>query len=263
MSSIAIDEEFESLITARARRRKKHHQSDSVAIVMASRRPEDLKNVLHDIYSQSLPSFELHLGLHGYKADSILTQQIMKLRHRKISVSIHHFESKETLGNILTTLATQSKTRFVAKMDDDDIYGPEHLHDLLDAIIEYNSDVVGRAMNYIYLEPINLTVRRATGVGVSAYELFSDWVCGGTILIERRAGEAAGWFGSGVTAVDTHLLQGVKANNGKIWRTFGTGYIYRRREGDHTYNTGYGKYLSAASEEWVGMISGPEFGVRK
>ena len=136
MSSIAIDEEFESLITARARRREKHHQRDSVAIVMASRRPEDLKSVLHDIYSQTLPSFELHLGLHGYKADSILTQQIVKLRHRKISVSIHHFESKETLGNILTTLAMHSKTRFVAKMDDDDIYGPEHLYDLLDAILE-------------------------------------------------------------------------------------------------------------------------------
>jgi hypothetical protein len=145
-------------------------------------------------------------------------------------------------------------------MDVDDYYGPEHLRDLLDAALDTGADVVGRAMNYVYLEPLDLTVRRYSSYGTRAVELWSDWVCGGTILAKRDIAEAAGWFGDGNTAVDRFLLSGVTNNGGKIWRTFGAGYIYRRTFTFHTYATNYSKYLNWTNGQVVGIWNHPIFG---
>lgn len=263
MSRVLLSEELSLVRVHRQKKRKVHSASNSVAVVMSSRRPEDLKNALVFLRYQSLPTFELHLGLHGFNLNASLKNEIIKLRNRRVRVDIQHFDSTETLGSILTSLAAETTTKYVTKMDDDDFYGSEHLYDLLDCIIVRGCDVVGKAMNYIYLEPLDLTVRRANSTGVSAFELFSDWVCGGTIMVEQSAGEKAGWFGSGKSAVDTFLLQNVSRNGGKIWRTFGTGYIYRRRKGDHTYGTNFAKYLNGSSEQWVGLPQIQELGLHR
>jgi hypothetical protein len=148
-------------------------------------------------------------------------------------------------------------------MDDDDYYGPEHLRDLVDAAIDTGADVVGKAMNYVYLEPLQLTVRRFAPHGTQAVELWSDWVCGGTILAKLSVAKAAGWFGDGNTAVDRYLLTNVTNNGGKIWRTFGAGYIYRRTFTFHTYVTNYSKYLQGANEQRVGIWDHPIFGGKR
>jgi hypothetical protein len=115
-------------------------------------------------------------------------------------------------------------------------------------------------MNYVYLEPLQLTVRRFAPHGTQAVELWSDWVCGGTILAKRDVAEVAGWFGAGNTAVDRFMLSGITNNGGKIWRTFGAGYIYRRTFTFHTYVTNYSKYLNGANEQVVGRWDHPIFG---
>lgn len=165
-----------------------------------------------------------------------------------------------TLGQVLTRLAEASSGQCIAKMDDDDFYGPQHLRDLADAMIDTRAEVVGKAMNYVYLEPLDLTVRRFSQKGTQAVELWSDWVCGGTILAQRPAAEAAGWFGEGTTAVDRFILGGVTQNGGKIWRTFGAGYIYRRTFTFHTYVTNYSKYLKSSREQVVGVWEHEVFG---
>ena len=262
MARLTFVEEMERVAESRSKRRAANYKYGKVAVVLASNRPNDLMDVFKDIERQTLPEFELLLGCHGFTPSIAMKKALDRLKRRKISVRYFTYEPSITLGSMLTDLARKSDSEFVAKMDDDDIYGPEHLRDLLDVINEKNCEVVGRAMNYIYLEPIDLTVRRFAGVGVSDVELFSDWICGGTILVTRSAGEKADWFGSGTTAVDTHLLSRITSNGGKIYRTFGAGYIYRRRSGQHTYATNYGKYLNGIEDQWVGLVRGSEFGVR-
>ena len=262
MARLTFTEEMDRVAQTRAVRRARPNIKGKVAVILASNRPNDLLDVFKDIERQSLPTFELLLGCHGFTPSVAMNRAFNRLKRRRIDVRHFSYDPKVTLGSMLTDLARKSKSEFVAKMDDDDIYGPEHLRDLLDVINEKKCEVVGRAMNYIYLEPIDLTVRRFAGVGVSDVELFSDWICGGTILVTRSAGEKADWFGSGTTAVDTHLLSRVTSNGGKIYRTFGAGYIYRRRSGQHTYSTNYGKYLNGIEDQWVGLVRGSEFGVR-
>jgi glycosyltransferase involved in cell wall biosynthesis len=256
----SFSQEIEAIESLRQIRRSQNSSYPKISVVVSTLRPDDLANLLRQIAKQTLPQFELLLGLHTIDLNSEHKKLIGQLKKRKISVITKKFDSSKNLGMILTSLAQLSTGEFVSKMDDDDYYGPEHLRDLVDAAIDTGADVVGRAMNYVYLEPLQLTVRRFSASGTQAVELWSDWVCGGTILVRRKQAENVGWFGNGHTAVDRFLLSGVTNNGGKIWRTFGAGYIYRRTFTFHTYITNYSKYLNGANEQVVGLWEHPIFG---
>jgi cellulose synthase/poly-beta-1,6-N-acetylglucosamine synthase-like glycosyltransferase len=247
----------------RTKRRSKIDTYPTVSVVIATLRSNDLENILRQMLTQTLPKFQILLGLHAIDLNTKHKSLIKKLSARKVSVEINKFQKSATLGEILTALCQKSSGEYIAKIDDDDYYGPEHLRDLVDAALDTQAEVVGRAMNYVYLEPLSITVRRFAPTGTQAVELWSDWVCGGTILVRRKVAEAAGWFGNGTTAVDRYLLSRVTESGGKIWRTFGAGYIYRRSFTFHTYVTNYSKYLNNANEQHVGIWANEIFGTSK
>jgi len=255
-----FSQEIAFLESLRKVRRAKIKKYPSVSVLVATIRPDDLSALLSQLLQQSLPSFELRLGLHGIELSAFHKRAITALNRRKIRVVVQNFDKDQTLGTILSTLASGCGSDFIAKMDDDDIYGPEHLRDLLDAALDTGAEVVGRAMNYIYLEPLNITLRKFGRGSMQTVEQWSDWICGGTILAKRASAQAAGWFGNGSSAVDQFLLSGVTNNGGKIWRTFGAGYIYRRGFTPHTYVTNYSKYLNNVNEKVVGLWSHQIFG---
>ena len=256
----SFSQEIQAIEDLRKSRRSKVKKYPTVSVLVSTLRADDLSNLLDQLIDQSLPVFELVLGLHTIDLSAGHKRQIAALNRRKVKVTVEKFTEDKTLGTILSSLAEISQGEYIAKMDDDDYYGPEHLRDLVDAALDTGAEVVGRAMNYVYLEPLDLTVRRFAPHGTQAVELWSDWVCGGTILARRDVAEAAGWFGSGNTAVDRFLLSGVTNNGGRIWRTFGAGYIYRRTFTFHTYVTNYSKYLNGANEQVVGIWDDPIFG---
>lgn len=255
-------QELAEISRVRASRRSKVELYPSVSVVIATVRPNDLENILKQMLKQSLPKFEILLGLHNIDLNSNHKALIKKLQVRKVAVSSIKFAKSATLGEILSTLCEKSSGEYISKIDDDDYYGPEHLRDLVDTALDTGAEVVGRAMNYVYLEPLSLSVRRFSPNGIQAVELWSDWVCGGTILVKREDARAAGWFGNGTTAVDKYLLSHVSANGGKIYRTFGAGYIYRRSFTAHTYVTNYSKYLNNANEQRVGIWPDAIFGTK-
>lgn len=261
--STSFSQEIAALEKIRSDRRAGINSYPRVSVLVSTLRPDDLTSLLTQLKAQTLPSFELVLGLHTISLSATHKKLIAELKKRKVDVATHSFPKEFNLGTILSTLAAASDGEYIAKMDDDDYYGPEHLRDLVDAAIATGADVVGRAMNYVYLEPLQLTVRRFAPHGTQAVELWSDWVCGGTILAKRDKAEAAHWFGDGYTAVDRFLLSGITNNGGKIWRTFGAGYIYRRTFTFHTYVTNYSKYLNGANEQVVGIWNHPIFGAER
>ena len=255
-----MSNELENLANLRNSRRALIFKYPSLTVLLSTARPNDLAAILPQIGQQSLPSFSLFIGLHGFTLTPEHKRQIKNLEVRGVAVTTQGFSKDQTLGQVLTAMAEATTTEFIAKMDDDDIYGPEHLRDLFDALIANKAQASGKAMNYIYLEGIDITVRRMNRSGMSAVELWSDWVCGGTILANRKTAESVGFFGSGKSAVDKFLLTGIRSNGGKIWRTFGTGYIYKRNITAHTYVTNYSKYLIGGLDQWVGILKHPEFG---
>jgi hypothetical protein len=260
MGEQSYEEEVNALKALRATRRSKIDTYPSLSVVISTARPTDFSQILNQLTKQKLPHFELVIGIHDFTINTKHKALIRKLESRAVDVKVKSFEKHETLGSILSVLAADSSGQYISKMDDDDIYGPEHLQDLLDALLDKGADVAGRAMNYIYIEDLDLTTRKILATGISSIEEWDDWVCGGTILVKREAGESAGWFGEGKSAVDKFLLSGVKSRGGRIFRTYGNGYIYRRSLTPQTYVTHYSKYLNNSIEQRTGIWRSEEFG---
>ena len=62
----------------------------------------------------------------------------------------------------------------LAKVDDDDTYGTEHIWDLVLARHYSGATLVGKGTEFVYLETLDTTVRRPSGVPEATGELVTS-----------------------------------------------------------------------------------------
>ena len=142
--STTFSQEIQAISDLRLSRRSSMKKYPTVSVVLSTVRPEDLTSILSQIKLQTLKNFELAIGLHGFQLNTKHKLLISELNKRKVKVIVEKYVKSVTLGFILTDLAHKTSGDYVSKMDDDDYYGPEHLRDLVDAIIEKGADAVGK-----------------------------------------------------------------------------------------------------------------------
>ncbi|GAA2085020.1 glycosyltransferase [Actinomadura alba] len=218
----------------------------SVSVVLCTRRPEMLAFAFGQIGRQRLVDFEVVLTLHGVDAGAPEVTAAIADFGRPVSV----VEVPETVpfGMALNRGAARASGRFLAKMDDDDWYGPEHLADLLLARHYSGGDLVGCHNEFTYLEQIGLTVRLRADT-----ERPHQQVAGGTLMIERSVFEELGGFRPLPGSEDTHLQRAIDAAGGKIYRTHGLGYVLRRKSSGHTWTESIGYFLRRSIRQWRGF----------
>jgi hypothetical protein len=91
-----------------------------------------------------------------------------------------------TLGSCLNDALDATDARFVAKFDDDDLYGPEYLRDAMRAHTYAGAGVVGKHSYYAYVSPDDRTVLRFPTHEFS----YSSTLAGGTLVVDRmRTGD--------------------------------------------------------------------------
>ena len=114
MARLTFTEEMDRVAQTRAVRRARPNIKGKVAVILASNRPNDLLDVFKDIERQSLPTFELLLGCHGFTPSVAMNRAFNRLKRRRIDVRYFSYDPKVTLGSMLTDLARKSKSEFVA-----------------------------------------------------------------------------------------------------------------------------------------------------
>lgn len=209
--------------------------------------------------SQTHARLEVVLVAHGVPLSAIPREFERTLNASGITMNAIEVAGDVPFGTALSAGAARAEGRYVTKVDDDDFYGPEHVTDLLVAAAHSGADLVGKALQYVYLEPLDTSVRLDGRGSVSTPETYTDWVCGGTLMLERSLGEHLRWFDPLPSAVDRNLQDKVLRARGRIYRTHGLGYVYARRRAGHTYHTQWTKYLSSATEQRPGVWEGRGF----
>ena len=144
----------------------------------------------------------------------------------------------------------------ITKMDDDDYYGANHIWDLVLARMYSGAQVVGKALDWIYLEGEDTTVFRPT----YAAEKYSFFIAGGTILISRADLDGVGGWRPVTKSIDRALLETVKQAGGLIYRTHGLGYIYVRHLASHTAIVDDEHFLTKTQQTWAGLLKHEVFG---
>lgn len=196
-----------------------------VSAIVSTNRPERLEGVLETICSQREVDLEILVLTHGFKAEDVIDPPDFP------TVQFLTASAEVSLGACLNQLVEAARGQVIAKMDDDDCYGPDYLHDQLNALRFSGADVVGKQAAYLYLESSNELVLRKEWNEHSWVNL----VLGATLV---------GWkntfsehpFAEVGRGEDTRFLQSLAAEGAKIYSADRFNYIQYRNAGSHTWD---------------------------
>ncbi|MFI9588895.1 family 2 glycosyl transferase [Nonomuraea sp. NPDC052265] len=224
----------------------------TVSIVMSTKRPGLVGAALAQMERQRGVEAEVLLGLHGVAFEQV------RAAVEACSLPVKWVEAARTVpfGEVLNRTAALASGDHLAKWDDDDWYGPDHLADLLMARSYAGADVVGTTAEFFYLEPLRATVRRTTFASGAAYpsEVWADHVAGGTILLQRAKFREIGGFPALPRAVDLEFLKAAQKIGARTYRTHGLGYVLRRALTDeHTWQLPLAHFVRIATNQWHGF----------
>ena len=217
-----------------------------VSVLVPTRRPNRLPAVVNAVASQNYPRIELVLALHGDGFErGLVEEQLDHLDHPARAVPV---EADRSLGEVLNEALAASTGELVAKFDDDDLYGPHHLWDLVLAAEYSRAALVGKVSEYVYLAGIDRTVRRFVGFGERFIDPERSSVAGPTALVSRPALDSiGGWRPIGV-GEDRALAQDIAAGGGEVYRTHGSGFLLFRHGSGHTWEVDDSYFLGQAAD---------------
>ncbi|MFN8192835.1 MAG: glycosyltransferase [Nocardioidaceae bacterium] len=219
--------------------------SPRVSVVMATKREDLLEHALAQVARQRGADLELVFAPHGWSPDPTRVAELAG-----VPTTVLPHDGDALFGDVLDGAARAAAGDVVLKMDDDDWYGPDFVADLLLARDYSGAEIVGMPAEYLYLEPLDVTVRRTDGS-----ENWGRFVAGGTMMLDRALLREVGGFRPVRRFVDASLLLDVLNAGGRVYRTQGLGYLFRRTDQGHTWQADLDFFLDPArlKQRWDGF----------
>ena len=200
---------------------------------------------------QTYPRVELVLVLHGDGFGGV-EQQLADLPMPSTALRL---DPGQPLGAALNSAAAAAGGAFLAKMDDDDAYGREHLWDLVLAQEYAQAQLVMKA------DGVRLSGRVGHGRSAAPWYMSRGTAisgAGGTLLVPREIFDRVGGFpyvpkGCGPAS----CAEKIRQNGGQAYRTHGAGFVLVRHGKDHTWDVEDAWFLDRAFAAWPGREPGP------
>jgi hypothetical protein len=226
----------------------------SVSVLLCTNRPDHLEQAMAQLSGLRYPRLEIIVGAHGPAVDPARVWDLAQdVPH---PVTVIAIDGELTLGEALQACTDRAEGSLVTKLDDDDFYGPEHIWDLVLARQYSGAELVGKALDWIYVESEDATVFRP----VFDAEKYTDFVAGGTICLSKADLLAIGGWRPVPKSVDRALLDRVLAAGGLVYRTHGLGYVYVRHSAGHTATVADEHFLTRIEGRRPGLVAHEAFG---
>ena len=229
-----------------------------VSVLLATRRPALLADAVANVARQVYPRIELVLALHGpgFEPDVFEPDLVEDaLAGFAPAVKVVRAAEEQVLGAVLNQAVDEASGPLLTKMDDDDVYGPEHLWDLVLAHEYSGAALVGKFPATVYLARLDRTVRCRRVVS----ETWSRSITGGAMLLARADLERAGGWRRRPRHVDLALIEDVARMGGGVYRTHDAGYLLVRHGDRHTWERGDARFLDGAEavhDGWKPALAG-------
>ena len=217
----------------------------TVSALISTNRPQQLEHVLAGMREQKEVELEILVLTHGFEPS---VDEKAHLESRFGPVQWLTAEPTVPLGECYNILARAASGDVVAKIDDDDIYGPYYLFGQLAAMDYSGADIVGKGAHYVYLEGMDATVLRFP----ETEHKYRDFVSGPTIVAKRSV-VLANPFPQVWRGEDTGFLRSAR-DNGAV--TFSAGrfdFIQVRSSGTHTWSIEDSEILATAKVSSYGL----------
>ena len=151
-------------------------EQPSVSVLMPTMRPQNVAQCIENFTKQAYQNKELILILYNaeFGLDAIR-------RHTDLvpNVRVLHVDGRTTLGDCLNRGVEAASGKYVAKMDDADLYGERYLADAVLAATFSDAEVVGKGSFFMYFEESDATALAE----ITGEHTFTDFVTGSTLVI--------------------------------------------------------------------------------
>jgi hypothetical protein len=221
----------------------------TVSVVAASRRPEFLPHLLRTVAAQRNVRSELIVVTHGYVAEPRVSALAGE------NVSLVRGPDHAPLGQLLAMGSSRATGDVIAKMDDDDWYGPHHLEDLLQAMAWSGAVLAGAPNEYVYLSDTDVTVTRPRP---SSPDTAARYLAGPTLMIRRDDLRALGGWRAQPASVDLALVRAAQESGAMVTRIHGLGFVLCRHAGPHTWRAAPDEFVIDAAAVAPGFVAPPE-----
>ena len=206
-----------------------------VSVLMVTRRPAWLSAALSAVARQTYPRLELVLGLHGEGFTGV-EPHVAGLGRLAKDVKVVRIDPRRSLGSALNAAAAASSGTLLAKMDDDEVYGAEHILDLVLAHEYSRAQLVGKGLQFVYLAGADRTVRFLQGRAETRWTTPGGHVAGGGLLLARDDLDRVGGWRDVPLGEDRALQEDLVSRGGSVYRTHGAGFMHVRHGRGHTWD---------------------------
>ena len=217
----------------------------AVGVLLVSRRPEEVPQAIARIAVQTHQPVELVVGLHGGGRSAAIDEAIAA---SGLTATVLEFGAELSLGQCLNQAAEATSAPLLAKLDDDDHYGPAYLEDGIHAVRHSGADVVVKAAQYTYLAARDETVLRRSR---QEHAFLDGSTAGATFILHRSTWDAVK-FPHRTRGEDLRFLRGVRTIGGSVYAGSRWEFCYVRRAG-HTWTAADETFLAGAVPAWEGF----------
>ena len=193
-----------------------------VTALLCTNRPHFLEGALENYRKQTYPNRELILVLNDNRfqrgAAEAMVADLPQARVMQLDESL-------TLGQCLNAAVEQASGAYLAKMDDDDLYGAEYLWDLMLAARFSGADITGKGVYHVYMTGPRLMGLRTVS---REHALVARGLAGGTLLARRAVFDTVR-FQSVPQGTDTRFLYDCEAEGFRFYSSDRFNYVMVRQ----------------------------------
>lgn len=219
-----------------------------ISAVVSTIRPQQLEHIFETIGKQRDVDVELILVAHKFKLnqDKIMD---LALNYGVSSYRILELGNDSSLGDCLNAAVSLASGDFVAKMDDDDLYGENYLFDQVAALRFSGASIVGKQAHFMYLGDSDATLLRFA----EREHRFTNLVMGPTILGYAEVFKSIP-FESRNRGEDTRFLQDVVESGRTVYSSDRFNFVQMRGEDgkSHTWDLSDAELTATGSIQWFG-----------
>jgi hypothetical protein len=213
-----------------------------VSIIIATRRPQNIDNIVKNITRQTHKRLELILIPHFYNESDLgdLANRLDFIKNKLENLIVLRIEDAVSLGARLNKAIDITNGDYWAKMDDDDLYFDNYISDMLMPFFQDDYAVVGKFEQFIYLSEINKMILRFPG-----WRNRLSFVSGATFVVSKKFGGYLR-FGDKPSGEDTFLLKMADEHKLKVYATDSFNHIVVRSTNikNHTWQVGSEYFLN-------------------
>jgi hypothetical protein len=203
----------------------------SVVGVLVSNRPDLIPAALRALARQTYPRLSVIVGLHGAGDPATVMEAANDAGIEDLLIV--ELRDSLTLGASLNRSIAETSAAIVAKIDDDDHYGPAYIEDAVQALIYSGAPIVGKATQFTYIEDRDATVLRRPGTEETP---ISGMPIGASLVFRRSVWETTR-FPHRARQVDVHFVRGARLAGAEVYAPTRWEFRYYRGSRGHTWVT--------------------------